>query len=91
MIESPRLLGERIEPKHVTKGSLRDCYFLSALATLSENQDNILNLFGTQTYNSAGLYRVLIKKEAEIQEVIIDDYIPVDSQGQPLFCHPNNN
>jgi hypothetical protein len=54
---------------------------LSALAALSEYQDSIINLFGTQNYNSSGIYRVLIKKHGEVQEVIVDDYVPVDKHG----------
>ena len=26
-----------------------------------------------------------------IQEIVIDDYIPVNSEGEPLFCQPNKN
>ena len=26
-----------------------------------------------------------------IEEIVIDDYVPVNKQGEPIFCQPNKN
>jgi hypothetical protein len=40
---------------------LGNCYFLASLAALAEYPDYIQRLFNTKTYNSQGIYSVLIK------------------------------
>jgi calpain-15 len=27
----------------------------------------------------------------EVEEIIVDDFIPVNEVGEPLFCQPNKN
>jgi hypothetical protein len=26
-----------------------------------------------------------------IQEIVVDDYVPVNKNGEPIFCQPNKN
>ena len=47
-------------------------------ACLAENPDRIKNLFGDQQYNEKGIYKLMMRYKGEIQEVIIDDYVPVN-------------
>jgi hypothetical protein len=47
--------------------------------------------FSGQSYNAAGIYRVPMLIDGEIEEIIVDDFIPVNQVGEPLFCQPNKN
>ena len=42
-------------------------------------------MFGGQTYNPHGFYRVLLRVNAEIQKIWIDDFVPAGEDGLPLF------
>lgn len=48
-------------------------------------------MFGNQQYNPEGIYKIQLRIDGVIQEIVIDDYIPVNTEGQPLFCQPNKN
>jgi calpain-15 len=85
------LLGAKIEPSHVIQGSLGDCYFLSALAALAEREERVRTLFEGQSYNPAGIYKVVMRINGELEEVVVDDFVPVNEHGQPLFCQPCRN
>ena len=39
--------------------------------------------------NKSGLYMARILHHGVIQEVIVDDFIPVDSKGAPIFAKPS--
>ena len=45
VIPNPEFVTGKIEPGDILQGSLGDCYFLSAIAALSENDFRIKNLF----------------------------------------------
>ena len=86
-----QLFVDKIEPKDVIQGSLGDCYFLSAIAALAEKQDRIINVFGSQKFNPNGVYKCTLRIDGIIREILIDDYVPVNRAGKPLFCQPNND
>ena len=85
------LLGPRIEPNQLIQGSLSDCYFLSALAALAEKEERIRSIFEGQSYNAAGIYKAVVRINGELEEIIVDDFVPVNKDGQPLFCQPFHN
>ena len=58
---SPVLIGPKIEPHHVVQGTLQDCYFLSALAALAENESTVRGMLEGQSYNQAGIYKVVMR------------------------------
>jgi len=62
---------------------------LSSLAALAECTSIIRRIFRGQSYNPEGLYKVSLRVDGEVEEVLIDDYIPVHENGQPVFCQPN--
>jgi calpain-15 len=76
----------------VIQGNIGDCYFLSALAALSEDDKRIRNVFQDQPmFNPQGIYKVVLRINGEIREYLVDDWIPVNSYNEPLFCQLNGN
>ena len=66
----------RIEFDDVNQGLISDCYFLSAIAALSEYPNLIIEKFRTKTYNQAGYYEMVLFIDGEWQVVFVDDYFP---------------
>ena len=48
-------------------------------------------MFGDQSYNENGIYRVTMRVDVVIQDILVDDYIPCNRKGKPLFSQPNDN
>lgn len=89
----PVLFDEKIEPADVCQGALGDCWLLAAFATLCERKTFIQNCFVTRTYNPFGKYTIRLydMKKRHFHYVTIDDYVPCDSHGRPLFCKFNGH
>lgn len=51
----------------------------------------IRKVFGDQSYNKNGIYKVTLRIDGVIQEILVDDFIPVTPSGEPLFCQPNKS
>ena len=45
VIKNPEFISGKIEPSEVLQGSIGDCYFLSSIAALAEEDHRIKNLF----------------------------------------------
>jgi hypothetical protein len=69
--------NDKIEPADILQGSLGDCYLLSALAALAEQEYRIKNIFPSLTMNPNGFYMARVLHNGVLQEVLIDDYFPV--------------
>jgi hypothetical protein len=91
IVTDPVLFDGRIEPQDIIQGALGDCYFLSAIAALAEKEARITQIFSEQPGSVNGIYRVTLRISGVIQEIIIDDYVPVNKLGEPIFCQPNKN
>lgn len=86
-------LFDGVSPKDICQGALGDCWLLAALATLAERPELILNAFHTKQFNPRGKYTIRLyncKKEA-FEWVDIDDYIPCDNSGTPIYTHIKGN
>lgn len=79
-----------VTPSDIKQGLLGDCYFLSILSALAEVPDRITKLFITDRFSEDGLYAVVVKKNGETKEVVIDDYFPCQD-GEPCFSKANGN
>ncbi|CAD8122197.1 unnamed protein product [Paramecium sonneborni] len=84
-------LFDTIDPMDIKQGELGNCYFLSSLSALAEVSQQIEKLFRHQEYQEKGLYGIFLCKNGILQEIIIDDYIPCNKQGGPIFSKANGN
>lgn len=82
---------EDIEPNDIKQGSLGNCWFMCALASLAERPKLVENLFITKEKNKEGVYRIKFCKNGEWVEVTIDDLIPCYPFGGPLFSKAHGN
>lgn len=88
VIKNPEFISNKIDSSDILQGSLGDCYFLSAISALAENDFRVKNLFPNLEINRSGIYMARILYKGVIREVVVDDYIPVNQQGDPLFAKP---
>jgi hypothetical protein len=72
----PVLFEDNIDPNDIRQGSLGNCWFLAAIASLAENPALVRRLFITDEYNDFGIYQLRICKNGEWVVVTIDDYVP---------------
>ena len=91
IISNPVLFDGKIQPQDAIQGSLGDCYFLSAVSAIAEKEERVKAIFGVQQGAKNAIYRVLLRINGIIEEVIVDDFVPVNSKGEPIFCQPNKN
>ena len=87
-INYPTLFDFKIDPCDVIHKNSGDCYILSAIACLAENPSIIRSVFQGQGYNQQGIYRLILSVSGVLQEVVIDDCIPVNERKVPFFCQP---
>ena len=72
----------------VIQGELGDCYFLSSLATLAENPENIKNIIKNSKV-SDGVFEANIFIHGEPVKIIIDDSFPVANASKIAFAGIN--
>lgn len=81
------LYSDGVSHRDVQQGALGDCYFLSAISVLGGPavQDIILEQ-DNEEWKKTGCFMLRFFKDGQPEVVIIDDYLPCDSQGVPAFC-----
>ncbi|CAK9135390.1 unnamed protein product [Ilex paraguariensis] len=81
----PCLFSGAANPSDVCQGRLGDCWFLSAVAVLTE-VSRISEVIITPDYNDEGIYTVRFCIQGEWVPVVVDDWIPCESPGKPAFA-----
>ncbi|XP_065878809.1 calpain-type cysteine protease DEK1 [Euphorbia lathyris] len=81
----PCLFSGSVNPSDVCQGRLGDCWFLSAVAVLTE-VSRISEVIITPEYNEEGIYTVRFCIQGEWVPVVVDDWIPCESAGKPAFA-----
>lgn len=81
----PCLFSGDANPSDVCQGRLGDCWFLSAVAVLTE-VSRISEVIITPEYNEEGIYTVRFCIQGEWVPVVIDDWVPCESPGKPAFA-----
>ena len=76
-----------ITPNDIDQGALGNCWFLSAAAALAERPDRIERLFLNEQreLNEAGIYAVNFYALGVPHTVVVDDWLPIKSDGKTLF------
>ncbi|KAM7523059.1 hypothetical protein LguiA_012961 [Lonicera macranthoides] len=82
---NPCLFSGATNPSDVCQGRLGDCWFLSAVAVLTE-VSRISEVIITPEYNEEGIYTVRFCIQGEWVPVVVDDWIPCESPGKPAFA-----
>lgn len=82
---APCLFSGSANPSDVCQGRLGDCWFLSAVAVLTE-VSRISEVIITPDYNEEGIYTVRFCIQGEWVPVVVDDWIPCESPGKPAFA-----
>ncbi|XP_071726468.1 calpain-type cysteine protease DEK1 [Rutidosis leptorrhynchoides] len=85
LVSNPCLFSGNANPSDVCQGRLGDCWFLSAVAVLTE-VSRISEVIITPEYNEEGIYTVRFCIQGEWVPVVIDDWIPCESPGKPAFA-----
>ncbi len=72
--------------KQFKQGNQKNCYFLSAVASLANihNGEIIKNIFITQKYNAKNVYIIRWHLEGKAQFVSVNDWIPAKN-GKPMM------
>ena len=84
--ETPSMFVGDIEPNDIDQGALGDCYFMCALACISEFPHLVRELFSAQQFPELGCYSVRCCKNGWWQNCVIDDLMPVNPASKiPLF------
>ncbi|KAL1526664.1 hypothetical protein AB1Y20_015368 [Prymnesium parvum] len=89
-VDAPRLFVDSSSSSDVVQGALGDCWLLSALAVVALHRDGLLTqIFAPSACVGlpAGSLTVQFYCEGRWERVTIDDRIPCDSSGYPLYAH----
>lgn len=79
-------LGKTLTPSEAAAGNHnRTVGYRAAVAAIAERPERVVQLFGNAAVSPNGIYTFLLRHKGKIEEVIIDDYVPVGETGDPLF------
>ena len=82
------IFERKIEPQDIKQGRLGDCYFLSAIASISEFPFVVKRLFETTDISSYSYYGVWLFIDGFWKCIVVDDYFPLHG-GKPFFSRSN--
>lgn len=86
------LFEDKIECDDIKQGNLGNCYFLSALAAMTEYPKLVYQIFRTKDTSIKGYYEICLFIDGEWQIVILDDFFPVlEGTNKFKFAKPNGN
>jgi calpain-15 len=87
-----QLYSDGIHASDIKQGALGDCWFLAALAALTEFHSTVEELLSNCVVNDDGVYEVVCWKNGKQTSVIIDDWFPCNpTTGKPVYSHTNGN
>ena len=61
---------------------------MSSLSSLAEHPPRIMRLVEDQVINKEAVYYVKLSVDGIWRYILLDEFVPVDSDGQPLFAQP---
>lgn len=93
-------LFDGIEPADLLQGSIGNCWFVAAAASMAEFPNEVRRIFCSSTdLEPSGCYtlRLYDHNQGRISDITVDEFIPCyqrrwwDEHGKPLFAKPNGN
>lgn len=81
----PSVFKDGTDSTDIVQGSLGDCWLMTSISSLGENEEELKKHIFPLTYNPYGFYIVKIYYEGYYRYIIIDDYLPVNEDGTPRF------
>ena len=83
-------LFNKISPHDLAQGACGDCWLIASIAALAEHPSLVRRLFVNHEINDRGKYQVRLYNhhKAKFEIITIDDYLPVESNGTPVFAKP---
>ena len=90
--KTPSLWGSKgVQAAGVNQGSLGDCWFLAAAAAIAETPERIQRIFKNKEYPAEGIFELQFYVKGKLVNEVIDDKIPINSQGSPYSTKPSKN
>ena len=89
-----KLFQDSIEPQDIKQGAIGNCYFMAAIAALSDkgHSNRIARLFITRDVAATGCYCLNVCEDGLWKTVIVDDLVPCyRDKAQPAFAKGNGN
>lgn len=92
IIKKPVFIGDNISPGDILQGRIGNCYFLSAISGLAENEGRISKIFPNLEINKNGIYMARVLQRGVFKEIVVDDYFPCSKKdGKLMGCKPSND
>lgn len=87
-----KVFQDHVEPSDIVQGMLGDCYFLSAISAIAENENRIKRIFLQRQVTKSGAYCVALCLNGMWEEVVVDDYFPCHKVNKtPAFNSSKKN
>lgn len=82
--------GDAVGPQDLKQGKLGNCYFIAAMAAISEHPDRIRRIIKIREPTNLGLNCVSLNVAGMWEDVLIDDRIPYNPEKKKVaFCRSN--
>ncbi|CAF1153609.1 unnamed protein product, partial [Adineta ricciae] len=75
------------QPSDIQQGALGNCWFMAALALISEQPKLLQHILLTKEVNKEGVYMVRICHNGLWKTIIVDDYFPCTKHKYLVFSH----
>ena len=82
----PQMFCDGVEAGDVVQGALSDCWILSAVSIVATQPGMLESLLVSDVYAADHIYVWKFFKEGQWLTVIIDDWIPCELSGEPLYA-----
>ena len=89
IIINPQFIVNGINPNDLSQGSVGDCWFISAAASIANFSQYFQRVIpSNQSFdtNYAGIFNFRFWVFGEWVSIVVDDYLPTDESGELIYC-----